>query len=170
MLSSSDREVLVGQVVGVFGVKGWIRLRSYTEPASNLLRYLPWQLVQESGKREYRPVAGRPHGKGLVAKLEGIEDRDAAAVLVGAEVRVDRATLGDAGPGQYFWSDLEGMSVKTLAGRVLGHVDSLLETGANDVLLVIGDRRRLIPFITDQVVQSVDLEERVILVAWDPEF
>ncbi len=170
MPSSSDRQVWVGEVVGVFGVKGWIRLRSFTEPEANLLRYLPWQLVQGASKTEYKLAAGRPHRKGLIAKLEGIEDRDSAAVLVGAAVWVDRKTLGDAEPGEYFWSDLEGMVVKTLAGLVLGRVDSLLETGANDVLVVMGDRRRLIPFVVDQVVRSVDLEQRTILVDWDPEF
>ena len=124
-------------------------------------------------------VAGQAHGDGVVASLAGIDDRDAAAALVGAEIEIDRATLGPelgagpevpAAPGEFFWVDLQGMEVRTRTGTSLGFVDQLFETGANDVMIVVGTGRHLIPFLYGNVVQAVDGERRVITVDWDPDF
>jgi len=124
-------------------------------------------------------LAGQSHGDGVVALLEGIEDRDAAAALVGAEIEVDRTALGPelrggaaypAVPGEFFWVDLQGMEVRTRDGTSLGLVDHLFETGANDVMVVAGAGRHLIPFLYGSVVLAVDGERRLITVDWDPEF
>lgn len=143
------------------------------------MQYSPWYLRQD-GKESIRQVlAGQAHGDGVVASLEGINDRDAAEGLVGAEIEVDRAMLGPvlrgeaAGPGlpgEFFWVDLQGMEVRTQAGASLGFVDHLFETGANDVMVVIGATRHLIPFLYGSVVQAVDGDRRVITVDWDPDF
>ena len=130
-----------------------------------------WLLVRRDAEAtQCRVRSGRRHGKGLIASLEGIDDRDLAAALVGCEIRVPRAELGEAGQGQYFWSDLEGLAVETERGLSLGRIESLLETGANDVLVVTGERRRLIPFLPEQVVKSVDLAGGRVIVDWDPDF
>lgn len=162
--------VEVGRFSGVYGVRGWLKVYSYTEPQENILDYNPWY-VHAGGRWQSVEVAeGRVHGKGVVARLVGCDDRDAASLLTGAAIAVDRAQLPPAGPGEYYWVDLEGLKVITLSGVELGVVDHLFETGSNDVMVVKGDRERLIPFIRDQVVVQVDLEHRVMRVDWDPEF
>jgi len=164
-------QVVVGEVVGVYGIKGWIRIRSFTDPVDRILQYGPWLIARPEKAAAPRPVrVGRRHGKGLIASLEGIDDRDTAAGLVGCEIRVDRSAFGEAERGRYFWSDLEGLAVETQCGTGLGKIDSLLETGANDVLVVTGERRRLIPFLPDEVVKSVDLDGGRVIVDWDPDF
>ena len=163
-------EVVVGQVVGIYGIKGWVKLRSFTAPPENLLQYRPWHLVKGEMAAEHAAIEARVHGKGLIAKLAGVDDRDAAAAWVGAEIFVERRALGPPETGRFFWADLLGLRVETADGRLLGQVDSLLETGANDVLVVQGDKRRLIPFVMDDVISRVDLPAGLIVADWDPEF
>lgn len=170
-MAAVDGSVELGRVAGVFGVRGWVKVYSYARPRENILAYGPWQLELPDGTlRTCRVQTGRVHGKGLVALLEGVEDADAAQALVGAGIRVDRAQLGEAGPGSWYWTDLEGLRVLTLSGQELGRVEALMETGANDVLVVQGDRRRLIPFLNGQVVREVDLAAGLMKVDWDPDF
>ena len=120
--------------------------------------------------RECGKAQGKPHGKGLVAKLDGVVDRDQAAALMDFTVSVDRGQLPENPDGTYYWADLVGLTVTTQQGQQLGTVDYMMETGANDVMVVAGDRERLIPFVLGQVVAKVDLESGLILVDWDPEF
>jgi len=165
-----DKLIVVGRVAGLYGVKGWVKVVSHTEPRRNLLDYRPWYLERAGHVERVDPAAGREQGKGLVAQLAGIEDRDAAAGLIGANILVNRELFARTGRDEFYWSDLTGLQVATTDGVALGVVESLLETGANDVLVVHGDRRRLIPFVTDAVVKQVDLDARMITVDWDPEF
>lgn len=166
----SDRLVLLGRIVGVFGVEGWVRVHSYTEPRDNILRYRPWRLRQCGVERVVDRPLGRVQGKGLVAKLGGFDDRDAAATLYGSEIWIARWSLPKPKRGEYYWTDLEGLAVVSEDGTELGQVSHLFATGSNDVLVVKGERERLIPFVLDAVVKDVDLEARVIRVDWDPEF
>jgi len=163
----------------VFGVRGWVKVFSYTSPRVNVVRYSPWYLLQDGQEVIQQVVAGQAHGDGVVASLAGIDDRDAAAALVGAEIEIDRATMGPelgaglkvaGAPGEFFWVDLQGMEVQTRTGTSLGFVDQLFETGANDVMIVVGAGRHLIPFLYGSVVETVDAERRVITVDWDPDF
>jgi 16S rRNA processing protein RimM len=154
----------------VHGVKGWVRVFSYTEPRANILHYQPWHL-RRGNVWQPRPVAeGRAHGRGVIARLENCEDRDQALALMDCEVGVRRDQLPATAPGEYYWNDLLGLDVVTLQNEPLGKVDHLLETGANDVLVVRGDRERLIPFVVDQVVKRVDLDAGVIQVDWHKDF
>lgn len=162
--------ILLGRISGLYGVRGWVKVYSYTEPRENILGFSPWH-VRLGGEWQFREVAeGRVHGKGIVARLSDVEDRDAAAALVGADIAISRDRLPAPAPGEYYWTDLIGLRVFTLAGAELGVVDHLLETGANDVLVVQGERERLIPFIREQVVVEIDLERGVMRVDWDPDF
>jgi 16S rRNA processing protein RimM len=113
---------------------------------------------------------GQAHGKGIIARLESIHDRDEAARLLGAEIAVNREQLPPAPEGEYYWADLIGLTVQNHKGITLGQVDHLLETGANDVLVVKGDRERLIPFLLEQVILDVDLAQRLLRVDWDEDF
>ena len=170
MIVASDTKVAVGRIAGLFGVRGWVKVYSYTDPRDNVVGYGPWYLVLGGESRQVKVLAGRAHGDGVVALIDGVQDRDSAAALVGAEIEVDRGVLGKAGRQQFFWSDLEGMNVQTLTGESLGMVDHLFETGANDVMVVVGERRYLVPFLFGTVVTRVDVEQRLITVDWDPEF
>jgi 16S rRNA processing protein RimM len=167
-LADAARRVPVGRISGVFGVRGWVRIFSYTEPRANVLHYQPWILRSSASERSYSVREGQEHGAGVVAWLAGVDDRDAAAALIGCEVEVDRDQLSPAGPGQYYWADLEGMAVVTVGGEPLGQVERLFATGANDVMVVRGERRYLLPFVQDRVVRTVDVTTRTITVDWDP--
>lgn len=165
-----DRQVLLGRIVGVFGVDGWVKLHSFTEPRDNIFRYRPWTLRGPAGERSIERPQGRAQGKGVVARLDGVADRDAAAALVGTEIWVPRDALPKARKGEYYWADLEGLAVRTVEGVDLGRVSHLFATGANDVLVVQGERERLIPFVPGLQVVRVDLDAGLIEVDWDPAF
>ena len=166
----SGRQITVGRIVGVHGVKGWVKLLSHTDPIDNLLRYRPWRVALDGIETELVPAEGRMQGKALVARLEGVADRDQALRWIGADIRIDRSQLPPPRKGEVYWVDLEGLKVRTTEGVVLGTVSHLFATAANDVLVVRGERERLLPFIKERFVKSVDLEGGEIVVDWDPEF
>ena len=165
-----DDVLVVGRIASPFGVKGWLRINAFTAVAESLLEYSPWYLKLKGQWQAVEPLAGRHHGKGLVVQLKMCHDRDAAAALTGTDIGIYRSQLPPADTGEYYWSDLMGMQVITKDDQVLGVVDHLLETGANDVIVVKGEQEYLVPFIREQVVKSVDLETRIIRVDWDPDF
>ena len=165
-----SERVTVGRVSGAFGVRGWLKVRSDCEPVEQLLRYSPWQMNTATGWHSHVLVDGKAHGAGLVAKLADIDDRDQARELAGADIAVDRSQLPVLAEDEYYWHDLIGLGVVTRDGNALGRVSGLMQTGTNDVLVVSGERERLIPFIRDQVVLAVDAEARRIEVDWDPDF
>jgi 16S rRNA processing protein RimM len=162
--------VLLGRVSGVFGVKGWVKVFSDTDPRDGILQYSPWYLSTADGWEARRLLDGQTQGKGIVAKLEGCNDRDQALALIGSDIAITREQLPEPEAGEYYWSDLEGLRVITVGGLELGKVSHLFATGANDVLVVKGERERLLPFVWDQVIQSVDLEAGEMRVDWDPDF
>lgn len=162
--------VLLGKIIGLHGLQGWVKIFSYTCERAGIADYKPLYL---SMRGEWRPVEleqSRLQGKGVAFKFAGYDDRDAAVVLLGCDIAVPRAQLPEPEPGEYYWADLEGLRVETVAGVELGTVERLFETGANDVLVVKGERERLIPFIQGRVVVGIDLEQGLIRVDWDPDF
>jgi 16S rRNA processing protein RimM len=170
LTKENDNIVDVGKISGVFGVKGWLKIFSYTSPKENILNYSPWLLQKAGEMKTVEVVDGNLHGGGLIALIKGVNDRNQAETLLGCEIFIRREQLPAASEGEYYWSDLIGLEVVTTEGVVLGIVDGLLETGANDVLIVKGERERAVPFIKDQVVVKVDPEAGRILVDWDPDF
>jgi len=153
-------------------VRGWVKIFSYTEPRQNIIDYQPWYLKKEQDA-DWVPVQlaeGRQQGKGVVARLQNCDDRDQAYNLMGSEIAIRRDQLPATEPGEYYWNELQGLQVVTVDGESLGTVDHLLSTGANDVLVVKGERERLIPFLTGPVVIEVDLERGEIQVDWDKDF
>lgn len=162
--------VTLGRIVGLYGVAGWVRVYSWTRPPANILGYSHWRCRRGNAWQALRLESGRPQGKGLVAKLETVDDRESAKSYLSSDIAVGRDELPPPAPGEFYWSDLEGLRVETTEGLALGKVDHLLETGANDVLVVRGERERLIPFILERFVVDVDLSDGVIRVDWDPDF
>ena len=167
MTDALRQPVIVGRIVGLFGVRGWVKVHSYTDPRQALLDYRDWLLGREGAWQRIELVEGRQHGKGIVARLQRIEDRDAAAELIGSDIGVDRDTLPEAEEGRYYWADLEGLTVLHKDGTELGKVAYLMATGANDVLVVDGAVERLIPFVPGTVILDVDLAHGVIRVDWE---
>jgi 16S rRNA processing protein RimM len=165
-----DAPIIVGRVAGPYGVQGWLRVVSYTERPDKLIEYTPWYLRRGNAWLATGIVEAKRHSKGLVVRLPGYEDRDSAAELAGTDIGIYRRQLPATAGDEYYWDDLIGLSVVTLDGLPLGTVDHLIETGANDVLVVKGERERLIPYVRGSVIASVDLDDRVIRVDWDPDF
>ena len=160
----------VGKISGVFGVKGWVKVFSFTDPRENILTYSPWLLRKGDETKTVEVIDGQLQGKTIVAQLAGVNDRDQAAGLMGWDVFITQDQLPAAAKDEYYWSDLVGLKVETIDGVQLGVVDSLLETGANDVIVVQGERERAIPFLQGQTIIDIDLNEGRIIVDWDPEF
>lgn len=168
-LDEGETKIVSGQIAGAYGVKGWVNVVSFTKPLTNLLRYKTWLL--KDGKT-WRPLVveqGKTHGKGLVAKLVGVDDRDQALALNGVEIAILRSQLPELDTGEYYWADLIGFTVANVDGVTFGTIDHLFETGSNDVMVVKGEREHLVPFIKDQVVKSVDVTSKRILVDWPEE-
>jgi 16S rRNA processing protein RimM len=166
-----DKKYLnVGKITGAFGIKGWIKVFSFTDPKENILDYAPWILKKDAKTRQVEVIEGNVQGKFVVALVTGVNDRDMASELAGWEVLIDQDQLPEPEPDEYYWSDLIGLQVETVQGEILGVVDSLIETGANDVIIVAGERQRAIPFIQGQSIVSIDLDAKKIIVDWDPEF
>ena len=159
--------VLLGRIVGVHGVRGWVKIHSYTEPREAILEYSDWKLGQDGPWRPVELAEGRRHGKSVIARLRGCDDRDAAAGLVGSDIGIDRDSLPEPGEGEYYWADLEGMTVVHKDGTTIGRVAYVMATGANDVLVTEGPDEKLIPFVRDTVILGVDLATRVISVDWE---
>lgn len=167
---NTDRKLVIGKIAAPYGVQGWTKVMSYTSPVTGMLDYPLWQLKKNHLEHTLELQEGRVHGKFLVVKFAGIDDRDEIAKLTNSLVEIERDKLPEPEQGSYYWADLIGLQVVTTAGVELGKVDSMLETGANDVLVVVGDKERLVPWIRPDVVTEVNLEGGSLVVDWDPDF
>ncbi|ADE12963.1 ribosome maturation factor RimM [Sideroxydans lithotrophicus] len=163
--------VVMGKVVGAQGIQGWVKVQAFTEYLDSLLDYSTWYVGNEQSWRPLEVLEANVHGgKVLIAKLQGIVDRTAAEKCKGLLIAVPRDSLPEQQEGEYYWSDLIGLSVENLAGEKFGTVDSLLETGANDVLVVKGEGgETLMPFIAS-VIRQVDLQNKLIRVDWQADY
>jgi 16S rRNA processing protein RimM len=164
---TATKPVILGRVSGVYGVKGWVRVHSYTEPREAILAYRDCALLRDGNWQSVRIAEGKRHGKSLIARFADVGNRDDAAAYVGDDIGVARESLPEAGSGEYYWADLEGLQVVHTDGRMLGTVAYLLATGANDVLVVQGGKEVLVPFIREDVIKDVDLANGVIKVDWE---
>ena len=159
----------MGRLGAAHGLAGWLRVVSYADPPEQLQNYRDWTLVVNGHRRQATLSKLRSTPNGLLCLLEHVDTRDAAEGLNGAEIHIDRAALPPAGEGQWYWADLEGLEVRNLDNEHLGGVTGLMATGANDVLIVEGDRRRLIPFSPGSFVREVNIAEGRLVVDWNPE-
>lgn len=172
-MSAAERRVEVGRIVAVHGVRGDLKLESWTQPRSRIFDYQPWMVVAADGsERAFAEATGRAHGKGLLAQLPGVDDRDQARALIGSRVCIARSVLPELPHGEYYWADLVGLAVRNMDDAELGRVEQVLATGANDVLVLVDNagQERLVPFVPDTYIKDVDLESGQVRVDWDPEF
>ncbi|MEY3288433.1 MAG: hypothetical protein RLZZ419_675 [Pseudomonadota bacterium] len=167
---SKQQQINVGKISGVFGIKGWVKVFSFTESKENILSYSPWLLKKGNETKSVNVIDGKLQGKVVVAQLDGVTDRDQAASFMGWDIFITPDQLPKAAKDEYYWSDLIGLAVETNLGVQLGVVESLLETGANDVVIVKGERERVIPFLQGQTIIAIDLDAGTMIVDWDPDF
>lgn len=174
-MAQQDIRVL-GKITTAFGIKGWVKVYSYTEPMTNILEYPIWHIRKNGQWQEFKVLQGKPQGKGLVASLQGITDRDLALSLHQCEVGVPEEALPELEEDEHYWFQLIGLKVVNTEGVVLGQVKELFDSGGgNQVLTVtpcegsIDKQQRLLPFV-DQYILEVDLDGSVIQVDWDPDF
>jgi len=160
----------MGNVSGVYGVQGWVRVISHTQPRVSITRYQPLYLHIRGQWQPLELEDGRLQGKGVLIKFAGYDDRDSVLSLIGCDIAVRRDQLPALEADEYYWTDLQGLRVITVDGVELGRVARLFETGANDVLVVAGERERLIPFLQNAVIKMIDLQQGLIQVDWDPNF
>ncbi|MDP3123484.1 MAG: ribosome maturation factor RimM [Thiobacillus sp.] len=159
----------MGRIAAPFGIKGWVKVQPFTEDPGTLLDFESWRVGRDAQQTHYTVEAAQDHGKALVAKLVGIDDRDAAFALRGQEISVAKSALPPPQENEFYWSDLIGLKVVNRQGIELGTVDSLMESGTNDLLVVKGTRDHLIPFIA-AFVGTVDLAGGTIEVDWGEDY
>jgi len=171
-MADSEEFILVGKISGVFGVKGWMKIFSFTSPRQNILSYSPLYISHKGEWIEAKVVGGRAQGKGVVMGLADVTDPDQVLPLIGSELAIKAAQLNATDDNEFYWSQLIGLTVVNLNNDVLGQVDSLLETGAHDVLLVKDKEKteRLVPFVMGEIVKSVDLDNAIIQVDWQLDY
>ncbi|MGK2940518.1 MAG: ribosome maturation factor RimM [Immundisolibacter sp.] len=160
----------MGRIGAPHGLRGWSQVWSYTDPPQGLLGYASLVGTRGGKTRSFSIAEGRMQGERAMLRFTGVDDRDAAAALTGYDLSVERAALAPTPPGSYYWHDLLGLAVVTVNGIALGRVQQLIQTGVHDVLVVQGERERLIPFALPQVVKKVDIDAGYIEVDWDAEY
>jgi 16S rRNA processing protein RimM len=187
----ASEKIILGRITGVYGVKGWLKIFSYTDPMESIVDYNPWYIRPENRRPGNRPdsksavpwkkvilKAGKRHAKTVIAKLEHCNDRDEAQAYIGSEIAIEPEQLEQLrGKDEFYWHELTGLRVINQQGIELGVVKSLMETGANDVLVVASTesadkagKECLIPWIMHQSVIAVDLQQGIVEVDWDPDF
>jgi 16S rRNA processing protein RimM len=179
MTQARSNLIDVGRITSVFGIKGWVKVHSDTEPPENIASYSPWWLKTRHGVKAVEVDEFQPHGKGFIARLKGVDDRTQAESYAKVTISVERDQLPTLADDEYYWHQLEGLAVYSVfegAEVLLGQVSHLLETGANDVLVIkpstgcVDDRERLVPYVPGQFVTRIDLEAGKMWVDWDPAF
>ncbi len=152
-----------------YGIKGWIKIHSSTSPIGNILKYSPWQVLHQGIWRTAEVTASKLHGKYIIVKLAGCDNPETAKTFTGNPISINFQQLPALPAGEYYWNDLIGLRVINQEGVDFGVIDSLIETGSNDVLVVKGDRRRLLPY-TDEAVKDINLSDKKMIVNWDADF
>jgi 16S rRNA processing protein RimM len=147
-----------------------VKVLSYTDPPENILNYSPWLIADDGVNKEIKVVDGRRHGHSIIVRLEGVDGRDQAVLLRSRKISAYRHQFPQLEKGEYYWVDLIGLEVRNTCGISLGRVVDMIATGANDVMVVGGERERLVPFVTGEFVKEVRLDDGLIIVDWDPDF
>lgn len=167
-MKNDGRYITIAKIGAPFGVRGWLKIQSFTESIENVIHYQPWFISDKNGEMSELNIeqVDFNHGR-LLAKIKDINTPEDARQYTGKILSIPKAKLPALNKGEYYWSDLEGLTVVNQVGAILGTVSYLLETGANDVLVVKGDKQIAIPYLPGRVVKNVDLEKQEIQVEWE---
>ncbi|WVD63819.1 ribosome maturation factor RimM [Utexia brackfieldae] len=176
-MNKPENLIIVGKFGSCFGIRGWLRIFSFTEDPESIFTYQPWYIQRAGEWQTIELEAYKPHSNDTIVKMAGIDDRDEANALTNIEIFVNADLLPELVEGDFYWKDLIGCRVITTSGYDLGQVTELMETGSNDVLVVkanlkdaFGAKERLLPFVEQEVIKNIDLTTKVIEVDWDPAF
>lgn len=175
-MSQPSDYILLGSISGVHGVKGWLKVFSHTVPRLKITEYKQWFI--RKGKDEWSTINlldGRIQGKNIIVLLEGVSDRNQVEALIGTEIAIQGNQLEKLSNDEYYWRDLIGLSVETTQGIKLGKIDWLFNSGSNDIIVVKDKldadvKERMIPYLRDNIVKSIDLKKSLMIVDWDPDF
>lgn len=169
MKQADNDYVIVGKIGSSYGVKGWVKVFSFTEEMTTILNFDPWYLEEAGQWKPIELLEGREHGKLLIVKLAGFDTPEHVRILTGKKIAVLRSQLPTLKKGEYYWRDLEGLTVIDQKGETLGTVLYVLATGANDVLIIkdAKEKEHAIPYLPGKVITKVDLEQRQIQVDWE---
>lgn len=162
--------IIVGKFGAPHGVRGWLKVYSFTEPLENILDYHPWQTETDQGWQSVKVLETKPLGLAWVVRLQGCEDREQAKLYTNRRIGVDRDQLPALPEGEYYWADLIGLEVFNTKGILLGKISRFIETGSNDVMVVSGDKEHWIPYLIGNVIKNIDVATSKIEVDWDEEF
>ncbi|MDR3491809.1 MAG: ribosome maturation factor RimM [Gammaproteobacteria bacterium] len=166
-MTADSNYIVVGKIGSTYGIKGWLKVISYTSPVAGILDYKLWYLEDTLHWKPIEISTGREHGKGIVVHFDGYETPEKARLLTGKKIAITRAQLPKLTQQEYYWADLEGLTVINDTGEELGKVIYLMETGSNDVLVVKGEKEIAIPYLPGEVILSIDLEKQIMQVKWD---
>lgn len=166
--AGGERPVVLGRIGAPFGVQGWVKVQSYTDPLEGIAGYPVWELHRGASLGRKAVLDWKRAGPGVAVRLEGVETREAAQALTGAEVRVERADLPPTAPGEYYWHDLVGLDAYSLEGAPLGRVAGVLDMPAHPVLVLEGDRERLVPLVRERLA-GVDFDAGRLELDWHPD-
>ncbi|WP_223669380.1 ribosome maturation factor RimM [Kangiella shandongensis] len=171
-MSEAFDPIIVGKLNGAYGIKGWVKVYSHTSPKENILNYKPWYLKLNGQWQEVAVLNGREQGKTIVAQLEGCDDRNMAESYHGIDIAIAKSQLPELEQGEYYWRELIGLNVVNQSGEQLGQIKKLMETGANDVLIVKTPKgaELLIPYVPDYSIINVDLQAGIMTVDWESDY
>jgi 16S rRNA processing protein RimM len=164
-----NKRLLIGQINGLFGVQGWVKLFSYSNPRKNILSYQPWHIQIDGEWHTLEIVKGRVQGKTIVAQLKGVNDREVARGYIGTEIYIEKSQLPKLSKGEYYWDELAGLEVRNKEGVILGKISYMVDTGSNNVMVINGDKEHWVPYIEPFLI-SIDMDSRQVLVDWDENF
>lgn len=166
-MTSTDEYVIVGKIGATYGIKGWLKIQSFTETMLGIVEFNPWYIERGNEWQAIDIEDGRQHGNTVIVKLKGLNNPEQARLLTGKKIAVKQSQLPALKKDEYYWRDLEGLTVKNQRGEVLGTIAYLLATGANDVIVIKGDKEYGIPYLPGKVVKSIDLVSRIMTVDWE---
>lgn len=176
-MSQTDEYILLGKISGVHGIKGWVKVFSYTSPRVKIIEYSQWYFKDKKNQSwvSQKLIEGKEQGKNVIARLDKINYRDEAEALIGTEIGIHKDQLEVLAENEFFWRDLIGLSVETVEGKKLGEIDWLFDTGSNDVIVIkdiegVDLKEHLLPYVFGDVIKSVNLKKSLMVVDWDPEF
>jgi 16S rRNA processing protein RimM len=163
-----EDKILIGKIGAPYGVKGWIKVMAFNDSGTSILDYKPWHIGDNRGNWQIAKVeSAKSYGKGYIAKFEGIDTPEDARILTGKTLSIVKSQLPKLAPNEFYWADLEGLTVINHLGKNLGTIAYLIETGSNDVLVVKGEKEHAIPYLMDDIIKSIDVESKTMHVDWD---